>query len=387
MFKFLKEKIGGWIKSFKGEKKPTKKEKAAKAKKEKVPKKKAKKGKTEIKLPMKFEVGREKFEPDIEKLKEISEEKLEEKEAEVQEEIIEAEKKEEKKGFFARIKGFFTKVKITEDNFDEIFQGLEMVLLENNVAYQVVEEIRAELKAKLVGKEIRKNDNIEKMITSSLKEVIDNILIEPFDLIEKIKTGKKPYVIVFFGINGSGKTTSIAKLAHLLKKNKISSVIAAADTFRAASIEQLEIHGKKVGVEVIKQTYGADPAAVGFDAVKHAESRNIDVVLIDTAGRMHTKENLMREMEKIVRVVKPDLKIFIAEAITGNDVTEQAKIFNESVGIDGIILSKADIDEKGGAMLSVGYITRNPIIYLGVGQGYNDLEKFDRKKFLASLGL
>ena len=386
MFKFLKEKIGGWIKSFKGEKKPAKKEKkvVSKAKKEKKKvEEKVKKGKKEIKLPMKFEVGKEKFEPDLEKLKEIAEEK----EELIEEPEVEEKPKEEKKGFFARIKGFFTKVKISAENFDEIFADLELILLENNVAYQVVEQIRTELKTKLVGKEIKKKDNIEEIITSSLKEVIDNILIEPFDLLDKIKSGKKPYVIVFFGINGSGKTTTIAKLAHLLKKNKISNVIAASDTFRAASIEQLEIHGKRIGVEVIKQNYGADPAAVGFDAVKHAESRNIDVVLIDTAGRMHTKENLMREMEKIVRVVKPDLKIFIAEAITGNDVTEQAKIFNESVGIDGIILSKADIDEKGGAMLSVGYITRNPIIYLGVGQGYDDLEKFDKKKFLASLGL
>jgi len=386
MFKFLKEKIGGWIKSFKGEKKPAKKEKkvVSKAKKEKKKvEEKVKKGKKEIKLPMKFEVGKEKFEPDLEKLKEIAEEK----EELIEEPEVEEKPKEEKKGFFARIKGFFTKVKISAENFDEIFADLELILLENNVAYQVVEQIRTELKTKLVSKEIKKKDNIEEIITSSLKEVIDNILIEPFDLLDKIKSGKKPYVIVFFGINGSGKTTTIAKLAHLLKKNKISNVIAASDTFRAASIEQLEIHGKRIGVEVIKQNYGADPAAVGFDAVKHAESRNIDVVLIDTAGRMHTKENLMREMEKIVRVVKPDLKIFIAEAITGNDVTEQAKIFNESVGIDGIILSKADIDEKGGAMLSVGYITRNPIIYLGVGQGYDDLEKFDKKKFLASLGL
>lgn len=367
MFESLKNKLKSWFTSVKP--------KPIKGKKAKVAKPKKSKGRKikEIEVPVKFETGHLNIEPDLEKLKEISEKPVVE------------EKVEKKKGFFQRLKEVFTKTSITEDNFEEIFSQLELILLENNVAYSVVQEIRKELRTKVVGIEMP-SDKVEETIRNSLKEVISNILIEPFNLLAKVRE-KSPYVIVFFGINGSGKTTTIAKVAYMLKQNNISCVIAAADTFRAASIEQLEIHGKKLGVPVIKQHYGADPTAVAFDAVKHAQARSIQVVLIDTAGRMHTKENLMREMEKISRVIKPDLKIFVAESITGNDVTEQAKIFSESVGIDGIILSKADVDDKGGAVLSVGYVTRNPILYLGTGQNYKDLEKFDRKKFLKSLGL
>lgn len=364
MFKFLKEKISGWIKSISGKSEEKKKEK-----KERKSKEKKVKGKK--KLVGKIIKEKQKIEEAKPEIKLTKEKKLE--------------AVQEKKGWFAKLLDKFTKARLTEEIFEEIFSQLELILLENNVAYQVVQEIKKELKNKLLDREIDKK-KIEETIKHSLKDVIDNILIEPFDLVEKIKS-KSPYIIVFFGINGSGKTTTIAKLAYMLQKNKISSVIAAADTFRAASIEQLEEHGRKLGVEIVKQAYGADPAAVAFDAIKHAQARGIQAVLIDTAGRMHTKENLMREMEKICRVAKPDLKIFVAESITGNDVVEQAKIFNESVGIDGIILSKADIDEKGGAILSVGYITRNPILFLGTGQEYKDLEKFDRKKFIKSLGL
>jgi fused signal recognition particle receptor len=369
MFEALKNKLKSWFSSVKPKPAKAKKTKPAKAKKTKPGKAKLK----EIEVPVKFETGHLNVEPDLEKLKEINEQ------AKI------AEQKPEKKGFFQRLKEVFTKTSITEEKFNKFFEQLELILLENNVAYQVVQEIRKELRTKVVGIEMP-SAKVEETIKHALKEVISNILIEPFELVTKVKE-KSPYVIIFFGINGSGKTTTIAKVAYMLKKNGISSVIAAADTFRAASIEQLEIHGKKLGVEVVKHTYGSDPTAVAFDAVKHAQSRGTQVVLIDTAGRMHTKENLMREMEKISRVIKPDLKIFVAESIAGNDVAEQAKIFSESVGIDGIILSKADVDEKGGAVLSVGYVTRNPILYLGTGQNYEDLEKFDRNKFLKSLGL
>jgi fused signal recognition particle receptor len=208
------------------------------------------------------------------------------------------------------------------------------------------------------------------------------------DLIQEIKNKKeKPYIIAFFGINGSGKTTSIAKIANMLKENRISCVLAASDTFRAASIEQLQQHADKVGVKMIKHSYGADPAAVAFDAIKHAKAKNIDVVLIDTAGRMHSNQNLLDEMRKIIRVAKPDLKIFVGESITGNDCVEQAKTFNEAVGIDGIILAKADVDEKGGAAVSVSYITKKPIMYLGVGQKYSDLQEFDSGIVVKGLGL
>ena len=208
------------------------------------------------------------------------------------------------------------------------------------------------------------------------------------NLVSEIKSKKgKPYVIAFFGINGSGKTTSIAKLASMLKEKNISCVLAAGDTFRAASIEQLQLHADKVGVKLIRHTYGSDPAAVAFDAIKHAKAKGIDAVLIDTAGRMHSNQNLIDEMKKIIRVAKPDLKIFVGESITGNDCVEQAKTFNEAVGIDGIILAKADIDEKGGAAVSVSYITKKPILYLGVGQEYDDLQEFEPEVVVKGLGL
>ena len=204
---------------------------------------------------------------------------------------------------------------------------------------------------------------------------------------KKIKYEEKPFVIAFFGINGSGKTTTIAKIADLLKKNKISCVLAASDTFRAASIEQLQIHADKLGIKLIKHDYGSDPAAVAFDAVKHAKAKKIDVVLIDTAGRLHNQANLMEELKKIVKVAKPNLKLFVGESIAGNDCIEQAQKFNEIIGIDGIILTKADVDEKGGAAISVSYITKKPIIYLGVGQEHSDLKEFEPNTIIESLGL
>lgn len=194
-------------------------------------------------------------------------------------------------------------------------------------------------------------------------------------------------MIVFFGINGSGKTTTIAKFAHLLQQNKLSCVMAAADTFRAAAIDQLEEHASKLKIELIKHDYGADPAAVAFDAVKHAKAKKIDVVLVDTAGRMHSNTGLVDEMKKIIRVVKPDLKLFIGESITGNDCIEQAKTFDAAIGIDGIILSKADIDDKGGAAVSVSYVTKKPIFYLGTGQNYSDLKEFDKETITKNIGL
>ena len=211
-------------------------------------------------------------------------------------------------------------------------------------------------------------------------------------MVEKIKEklldqSKEPYIILFCGINGSGKTTTIAKIAENLKKRGISCVIAAADTFRAASIEQIKEHGEKIGVKVISHEYGADPASVAFDAVKYAKKNFIDCVLIDTAGRMYTEKNLLREIEKIAKVCKPDLKIFVGESIAGNDAIEQIKSFDWAIGIDGIVLTKADVDEKGGTSLSVSYVSKKPIYYLGTGQAYDKIEPFDKEKFIKRLGL
>ena len=210
--------------------------------------------------------------------------------------------------------------------------------------------------------------------------------VDQINLIKE-SSKKKPYIIAMIGINGSGKTTTLAKIVHLFQQNKLKPVVAACDTFRAAAIQQLEEHTNKLGVKLIKHDYGSDAAAVAFDAVKHAESKNKDVVLIDTAGRLHSDKNLMRELEKIIRVAKPDLKIFVGESIAGNDVVEQVKYFNDKVGIDAIILAKADIDEKGGAAISVSYITGKPILYLGTGQNYEDLTEFSKDKIVEQIGL
>ena len=263
-----------------------------------------------------------------------------------------------------------------------------MALMESNVAVEVIEKIKNDLKEELVEKPIKRTQ-VEEIIQQTLRISIEDLFHNNhINLIQEIKNKReKPYVIAFFGINGSGKTTSIAKIANMLKEMGISCVLAASDTFRAASIEQLQIHADKVGVNMIKHGYGADPAAVAFDAIKHAKAKNIDAVLIDTAGRMHSNTNLIDEMKKIIRVAKPDLKVFVGESITGNDCVEQAKTFNEAVGIDGIILAKADVDEKGGAAVSVSYITKKPILYLGTGQKYGDLQEFDSNIIIKNLGL
>lgn len=353
----------------------------------------------EIEVPKKYNVGAHKFEPDLEELKEKAKEFEEDKEIHEQEEtetiseILEEKEKleetKEKKSFFKKITSKITKVKISEEDFDVYAEELEMLLLENNVALEVAEKIIKQLRQEIVGKEFLKKE-IASQIEESFKDIIREILIEPFSLVEKIKNREdksKPYVVLFCGINGTGKTTTIAKIAQQLKDNNLKCVLAAADTFRAASIEQIKTHGERLGIKVIAHEYGSDPAAVGFDAIKYAEKNNLDAVLIDTAGRMHTEKNLMAQIEKVAKVTKPNIKIFVGESLTGNDIIEQIKSFDWAVQIDGIILSKADIDEKGGTALSVGYVTKKPILYLGVGQEMDDIVPFNKEDFIKKLGL
>lgn len=201
---------------------------------------------------------------------------------------------------------------------------------------------------------------------------------------EKNKAGE-PYVVLFLGINGTGKTTTIAKFGKFLKKNGVSVVCAAGDTHRPGAIEQLTEHANRLSMKVVSQSYGADPAAVGRDGVLYAKAHHVDCLLIDSAGRMQTNQNLMQEMAKIVRVVKPDFRMFVADALTGNDAVSQAELFNSHVGFDGVILTKADADVRGGAALSIVYSTSKPVLFLGVGQGYDDLAPFDAREFLDSL--
>ncbi|ASJ00537.1 signal recognition particle-docking protein FtsY [Thermococcus gorgonarius] len=316
-----------------------------------------------------------------EKLKKFTkqvEEKIEEEEKTVISK--EEEKKEEKAGLLDRL----LQVEIKEKDVDDAIDELELELLEADVALEVVDELREKITEKLVGKKVRIGSDKGKIIEEAVKEAVLEVLTPPrrIDLVEEIrKKEEKPYVIAFVGFNGSGKTTTIAKLAHWLKKQGFSVVIAASDTFRAGAIEQLEEHAKRVGVKVIKHSYGADPAAVAYDAIQHAKARGIDVVLIDTAGRNERNRNLMDEMRKIVRVTKPDLVVFVGDSLAGNSIIEQARQFNEAVRIDGVILTKLDADARGGAALSISHAIGAPILFVGVGQGYDDLKPFDEKWF------
>jgi fused signal recognition particle receptor len=284
----------------------------------------------------------------------------------------------------------FVKKTLTEKNLDDAINELRILLISNDVAVDTADEICKSIIESFKGQQITRLTSTKKMLFDTLKEAIIEILTpeKEIDIIKEIKEKnslKLPYIIVFLGINGTGKTTTIAKFAHFLKKHKITSIAAASDTFRAGAIEQLSQHMNNVGIKVIKHGYKSDPASVAYDAIEHATAKNIDTVLIDTAGRQVNDQNLMREMQKIVRISEPDLVIFIGDSLAGNDVLYQAKEFKKSVGIDANILTKLDADAKGGAALSISFETRKPILFVGTGQGYEDLELFDRNAFLSSI--
>lgn len=311
------------------------------------------------------------------------------KKEEMKQQVIEekiGEIHEKKKGFFQRIvekvvKPVVKKVtekKLTEEDLNPILSELETGMIEADVAYDVAEKIKNDLKVSLVNQPIKRGKENEPIIDSLRKSLLEILSVPEADL---LKVEKKPYLIAFLGFNGAGKTTSMAKIASWLKENNKTVVFAAADTFRAAAEEQLEEHAKRIGIKVIKHNYGADPAAVIFDAVEHAKATGIDFVLADTAGRSHTNKNLMDQMQKIIKVNKPDMKILVIDSLTGNDALIQAQMFNE-VGIDALIFTKVDVNEKGGAILSVTHELQKPILFLGLGQEYKDFEKFDKQKFV-----
>jgi fused signal recognition particle receptor len=320
------------------------------------------------------------------KLKELTE-KILGKGVEAESRSEEEKKAEKDKGFFLTLKeGIIKRViekKLTREELEAILSDLEISLIEADVAYEIARNLKESLIKELDGKEVKRGREKEVVIEAirrSLNEILD---LPKISLEEEIRR-KRPYLIVFFGFNGSGKTTTIAKVANLLIKKGFSCVLAAGDTFRAASIEQLEEHAKRIGVPIIKQKYGADPAAVIFDARKYAEAKKIDVVLADTAGRSYTNENLMEELKKIVRVNKPDLKVLVIDSLTGNDAVNQAKFFNE-IGVDAVVFTKLDVNEKGGAILSVSYLLKKPILFVCDGQNYEDIKYFDKEEFLNNL--
>jgi fused signal recognition particle receptor len=288
------------------------------------------------------------------------------------------------------LKGLVTKVTTTElkpENVRPILSDFKMNLVENDVAFPVAERICGEMEQRLNNVQVKRIEDRKKIVEKNLREVLletmqTNNKIDLLKAIEDKRKKAEPFVIVFVGINGTGKTTTIAKVCHFLNKNKYSAVIACSDTYRAGSIEQLEEHAKRLGARMIKHAYGADPAAVAYDTISHAKAYGINVVLIDTAGRMQTNQNLMNELAKIKRVVKPDLTILTVDSLIGNDAVTQAEEFQKCVGIDATILTKVDADVKGGSALSVTYITQKPILFIGTGQKYDDLEEFKPETFV-----
>jgi fused signal recognition particle receptor len=280
---------------------------------------------------------------------------------------------------------------LTEKDIDNILTDLEIALLQSDIAQEVIDDLVVKLKKDLVGTRLEKGQNGEDIIVNKFRNSFVEIFSEAgdLDLLKEIKLKKErkagPFVIAFLGINGTGKTTTVAKVAHLLRKNNVSVVLAAGDTHRAGAIEQLSRHAERLSLKVITQRYGADPSAVGRDAIDYAKKHHIDAVLVDTAGRMQTAKNLMDEISKIVRVVKPDIKLFVGDALAGNDTINQAREFFQYTDFDGALLTKIDADAKGGAAISIVHITSRPVIFLGIGQGYDDLVAFEAGMFMDSI--
>jgi fused signal recognition particle receptor len=296
-----------------------------------------------------------------------------------------------KRAFSDAARNLSSHKEISEKDLNNILYGLELSLLECDVAPEVVDDLVGSLRTELLGLELEKGQSAEEVIRLKLKIRIANLFDKSgnINLIQLIRSkkeaGKGPFVIVLLGINGTGKTTTIAKIARLFKKDGISTVLAAADTHRAGAIEQLSQHGENLSIKVVSQRYGADPSAVGRDAVDYATKHRVDTVLVDTAGRMQTAKNLMDEINKIVRVVKPDIKLFIGDSLAGNDTINQAREFFEYTKFDGAILTKTDADAKGGSAISIVHATSKPIVFLGMGQSYDDITPFSSEKFLDSV--
>ncbi len=288
------------------------------------------------------------------------------------------EEEREKPTFFNKMKVLVREREIflREKDVEEPLLELEMVLLENDVALPVTDEIIARMRRDLVGQQRKIGSSVDDLVVATLRSALCGVLGEGLDLRDFIEGRERPVKILFTGVNGTGKTTTVAKVGHYLQKNGFSVVIGAGDTFRAGAIEQIRTHADRLGIKTIQHQAGADPSAVLFDAVQYAKAHEIDVVLADTAGRFHNRANLMNQLEKIRRVMKPDLVVYVDEAVAGNDAVIRADEFNRAVGTDAVVLTKADMDPKGGAAISVAHTVGKPILFLGTGQGYDDIMPF-----------
>ena len=273
---------------------------------------------------------------------------------------------------------------------NNLMEELEWIMLESDISSDAVSAVMSALRKNLIGQRLRKGANLSKVLEASLKRALRGILKAGYwDFYKSIHSfvDKKdtPVVIMFVGVNGTGKTTTVAKIAHLLQKRGLSVIAAAGDTFRAGAIEQLESHCKKLDIRCVSSQRGGDSAAIARDAVDSAKAKGIDVVLVDTAGRMQNKSNLMAELEKVRRVANPHLTLFVGDALAGNDAVDQARNFQEMLKFDGAVLTKLDTDAKGGAGLSIAHVTGRPIVLCGIGQGYDDLIQFDPDWLLQQL--
>jgi len=266
---------------------------------------------------------------------------------------------------------------VSEKDLSDALSELEMTLLESDVALPVSDAIIARVRTGLIGKHRKIGASIDALVVGALKSALLDVLGNGFDLANYIQTHNRPVKILFTGVNGTGKTTTVAKIGAYLKKKGYSVVIGSGDTYRAGAIEQISVHAGRIGIKIIQHKEGADPSAVLFDAVQYAVSHKIDVVLADTAGRFHTKSNLMKQLEKIRRVMKPDLIVYVDEAVAGNDAIVRAAEFDRTVGADAVVLTKADMDSRGGAAISIAHTIGKPLMFLGTGQGYEDIIPFD----------
>lgn len=281
-------------------------------------------------------------------------------------------------GLFSRVRSFVIEREliVSEKDIEEPLTDLEMVLLENDVALEVSDAILAYMREDLVGKHRKIGTSVDDIVSAALRGALLKVLGDGLDLPAYIDSHEKPVKILVTGVNGTGKTTSIAKMAHYLMGQGYSVVLGAGDTFRAGAIEQIAEHGRRLDVKVIHHQEGSDPAAVLFDTVDYAKAHGIDVILGDTAGRFHNRKNLMNQLDKIRRVVKPDLVVYVDEAVAGNDAVVRAKDFNDLVGTDAVMLTKADMDPRGGAAISIAQTIGKPILFLGTGQAYDDIVPF-----------
>lgn len=398
MFDLLKKKVAGFINKLAG--KEEKKVEEARPKeeiKEKVVEEKIERPKEkkepEISKPKVTppEKPKEKLEIKKEKPKPVEKPAIETKKEEAPPKPVEAKpspqppeekKREVKMGILSSIKGLVTgEVEIKKSEVDPLLEEFELELLESDVAMGVAEEMKQSLHSQLIGAKVKRGE-VSRYIQATMEKTMVGLLKneKQFDLLERMEQAEKPVKIMFLGPNGAGKTTTMGKIAHLLQQRGYKAVFAAADTFRAAAIEQLGIHAERLDVPLVKHRYGSDPTAVAFDAVAYARKHGLDAVLIDTAGRQDTNVNLLNELKKMQRVIQPDLKIYIGEALAGQALLEQVNAFHAAIGIDGVILTKLDCDPKGGTMLSVSKATGLPLLYVGIGQRYEDLERFDAER-------